>query len=496
MKEKAYYEKVNVKNETLLRNLLQKMPPYCKQFFIGIEPTTSSRTRIAYAYDLNCFFDYLHENNPLCSKKDITEIPLSVLGNLAPMDIEEYLSYLKYYEKDGVEHTNDERGLKRKLASLRSFYRYLYKNEMIGQDPAVKVDMPKIHEKTITRLDIDEVANLLDEVESGESLTEKQQKFHEKTKTRDLAMMTLLLGTGIRVSECVGLDMDDVDFKNNGIKIHRKGGAEVVVYFGEEVRSALMEYMVSANLAFQTKDRIPDIYEHWIARDFFTYIRIAQGSDSRADFLSIMNRPKRYIGRDSLPDETVCFDEWVKLYEEQPWIAERIEKLWYDLKHLSRLSPYAAINYIRRGIGYDDYLAEYAEYRNANKEDFYEVADEILASAKGYRTFEEWFAHIEEYRQELKRLAQEKRRNQNAVTFATLHSAKGLEFTKVYLIDVNEGVMPYKKAVLKQDVEEERRLFYVGMTRAKESLTICSVKKMRGKEVELSRFIKEVGKEP
>ena len=273
--------------------------------------------------------------------------------------------------------------------------------------------------------------------------------------------------------------------------------SEIAVLFRTNMQPrALMEYMVSANLAFQTKDRIPDIYEHWIARDFFTYIRIAQGSDSRADFLSIMNRPKRYIGRDSLPDETVCFDEWVKLYEEQPWIAERIEKLWYDLKHLSRLSPYAAINYIRRGIGYDDYLAEYAEYRNANKEDFYEVADEILASAKGYRTFEEWFAHIEEYRQELKRLAQEKRRNQNAVTFATLHSAKGLEFTKVYLIDVNEGVMPYKKAVLKQDVEEERRLFYVGMTRAKESLTICSVKKMRGKEVELSRFIKEVGKEP
>ena len=243
MKEKAYYEKVNVKNETLLRNLLQKMPPYCKQFFIGIEPTTSSRTRIAYAYDLNCFFDYLHENNPLCSKKDITEIPLSVLGNLAPMDIEEYLSYLKYYEKDGVEHTNDERGLKRKLASLRSFYRYLYKNEMIEQDPAVKVDMPKIHEKTITRLDIDEVANLLDEVESGESLTEKQQKFHEKTKTRDLAMMTLLLGTGIRVSECVGLDVEDLDFKNDAVKVTRKGGNEMFVYFGEEVEKALLDYL-------------------------------------------------------------------------------------------------------------------------------------------------------------------------------------------------------------------------------------------------------------
>ena len=244
MKEKAYYEKVNVKNETLLRNLLTKMPSYCRQFFIGIEPTTSSRTRIAYAYDLNCFFEYLHENNPICSQKTITEIPLSVLGSLTPLDIEEYLSYLKYYEKDGMEHTNDERGLKRKLASLRSFYRFLYKNEMIEQNPTVKVDMPKIHDKTIIRLDIDEIANLLDEVESGENLTEKQQKYHEKTRTRDLAMMTLLLGTGIRVSECVGLDMDDVDFKNNGIKIHRKGGAESVIYFGQEVRNALMEYMV------------------------------------------------------------------------------------------------------------------------------------------------------------------------------------------------------------------------------------------------------------
>ncbi len=244
MKEKAYYENVNIKNEKLLRNLISKMPDYCKQFFIGIEPTTSSRTRIAYAYDLNCFFEYLHENNPICKKNAISDISLEIIGFLKPMDIEEYLSYLKYYEKDGAEHTNDERGLKRKLASLRSFYRYLYKNELISQDPAVKVDMPKIHEKAIVRLDVDEVASLLDEVESGESLTAGQQRFHDKTRTRDLAILTLLLGTGIRVSECVGLNIEDVDFKNNGIKIHRKGGAEVVVYFGEEVRKALMEYLV------------------------------------------------------------------------------------------------------------------------------------------------------------------------------------------------------------------------------------------------------------
>ena len=244
MKEKAYYEDVNKKNEVKLRKMLSRLPPFCKQFFIGIEPTTSSRTRIAYAYDIGCFFDYIHENNPVYAKMEITQFPLTMLDEITPMDIEEYLSYLKYYEKDGEEHTNEERGIKRKLASLRTFYRYFYKNELIQTDPAVKVDMPKIHEKNITRLDIDEVAKLLDEVESGESLTERQKQYHEKTKTRDLAMMTLLLGTGIRVSECVGLDMDDVDFKNNGIKIHRKGGAEVIVYFGEEVRNALLEYMV------------------------------------------------------------------------------------------------------------------------------------------------------------------------------------------------------------------------------------------------------------
>lgn len=244
MKEKAYYENVNVNNEIRLRKMLETLPIFCKQFFVGIEPTTASRTRLAYAYDIGCFFDYLHEVNPICQRMEIRDFPLSILDQITPMDIEEYLSYLKYYEKDGVEHTNDERGLKRKLASLRSFYHYFFKNELIQNDPAIKVDMPKIHEKNIVRLDIDEVSRLLDEVESGENLTARQQKYHEKTKTRDLAMLTLLLGTGIRVSECVGLDMEDVDFCNNGIKIHRKGGAEVVVYFGEEVREALLNYMV------------------------------------------------------------------------------------------------------------------------------------------------------------------------------------------------------------------------------------------------------------
>lgn len=241
--EHAYYETVDMENELKLRRQLTTLPPYCKQYFIAIEPKSQSRTRLAYAYDLACFFDYLHTNNPLCRQMEIRQIPLQILDQLKPMDIEEYLYSLKVYEKDGVAHTNEERGIKRKLSSLRSFYNYLYKNELIETNPASKVSTPKIHDKNIVRLDVDEVANLLDEVESGESLTKKQQAFHERTKVRDLALLTLMLGTGIRVSECVGLDLDDVDLKNNGIKIHRKGGAEVVVYFGDEVRDALCAYL-------------------------------------------------------------------------------------------------------------------------------------------------------------------------------------------------------------------------------------------------------------
>lgn len=247
IKEKAYHESQNIKNELHLRELMRNLPRFCKQFFIGIEHTTASRTRIAYAYDLGCFFDYLHKENPICSKMEIQDIPITILDQLKPMDIEEYLYHLKLYEKDGVAHANDERAIKRKLSSLRTFYNYYFKNELIDTNPAVKVDMPKIHDKAIIRLDTDEVAQLLDKVESGESLSNRQQMYHERTKVRDLALLTLLLGTGIRVSECVGLDIDDVDFKNCGIKVHRKGGAEVMVYFGDEVLEALLNYMEERN---------------------------------------------------------------------------------------------------------------------------------------------------------------------------------------------------------------------------------------------------------
>ena len=172
------------------------------------------------------------------------QITLEHVENLTVTDLEEYMEYLKYRYNDknqGV--TNRERGIMRKISSLKSFYNYFFRNEKIKTNPAALVQMPKLHEKEIIRLDVDEVAELLDEVESGDSLTDRQRAFHEKTKVRDLALLTLLLGTGIRVSECIGLDIQDVDFKNGGIRIHRKGGKEVTVYFGEEVEDALKDYL-------------------------------------------------------------------------------------------------------------------------------------------------------------------------------------------------------------------------------------------------------------
>ena len=245
------------------------------------------------------------------------------------------------------------------------------------------------------------------------------------------------------------------------------------------------------NVNFKTKDQIPNIYEHWIARDIRAYLNIARGSRMRQDFLMILNKPKRYIGRDSLCESQVAFDEWEKLYDEQPWIAERIEKLHYDIKMLEKMSPYAAINYIRRGIGYDDYIEEYADYRNINKEDLFEVLEELQASAKGFKNYDAWELHMKEYAEELREKAKRKNENPNAVTLATMHSAKGLEFKSVFIIDANEGIMPYKKALLDKEIEEERRLFYVGMTRAIEYLTICAVKEIHNKPAEVSRFVEE-----
>lgn len=247
MNANNYHDEQNKQNILKMRAVLETLPGFCKIFFRGMEEYTSSRTRLAYAYDIRLFFEYLHENNPVCNKMEITEYPLSILDDIKRMDIEEYLQYMSLYQKSGKDISNEERGKARKLASLRSFYNYFYQNEMISTNPAALVPLPKLHEKEIIRLEPNEVAILLDQVEDGTKLTKKELEYHKKTKLRDVALLTLLLGTGIRVSECVGLDISDINFEVNGIKIRRKGGYEAIIYFGEEVETALLDYLEERN---------------------------------------------------------------------------------------------------------------------------------------------------------------------------------------------------------------------------------------------------------
>ena len=242
---KTFFEQTTIDYTLRLRDILKTLPSFAKDFFRAIEPTSSIRTRMNYAYDIRVFFRFLMDNNPVFKKYTIDQFTTTDLERLDPVDIEEYMEYLKVYKRDDDElMTNGEKGLARKMSSLRTFYGYYYKRQMIEKNPSLLVDMPKLHEKAIIRLDADEVALLLDHVEScGSKLSGQAKLYHEKTKDRDLAILTLLLGTGIRVSECVGLDINDVDFKNNGIKVTRKGGNEMIVYFGDEVQDALLNYM-------------------------------------------------------------------------------------------------------------------------------------------------------------------------------------------------------------------------------------------------------------
>ena len=243
-KKVTYHEQTDVENTLRLRDVLKTLPPFCKDFFRAIEPRTTTKTRISYAYDIRIFFQFLLEQNPAFRDWSIDAFTVDVLDQLTAVDLEEYEEYLKVYQAGDKTETNGERGLKRKMSSLRSFYAYYFKREMIHTNPTVLVDVPKIHQKSIIRLEADEVALLLDYIEhGGDDLTGQKKVYYEKNKDRDLALVTLLLGTGVRVSECVGLDIEDVDFKNNGIKVTRKGGNEMVVYFGPEVEKALKNYL-------------------------------------------------------------------------------------------------------------------------------------------------------------------------------------------------------------------------------------------------------------
>lgn len=252
MDSKNYYNQQEIKNAIHLRELQEKFPCYCEEFFSGIKHTTSSSTRIAYAYDLNVFFEYLITHNIQYKDKKFYDITLNDLDNIKAIEIKSYLEYLNYYFKDKnrnqpEKRTNNEIGKARKLSTIRSFYKYFYKKGMIKNNPTLLVELPKVQEKHIVRLDVDEIVKLIEEVKIGDNLTDCQKRYHYHTKSRDLAIITLLLGTGIRVSECVGLNLLDIDFDVNSIRIIRKGRNEELVFFGEKVKDILISYLELRN---------------------------------------------------------------------------------------------------------------------------------------------------------------------------------------------------------------------------------------------------------
>ena len=254
----------------------------------------------------------------------------------------------------------------------------------------------------------------------------------------------------------------------------------------------LAEILMRYNIPFRTKEKIPDLYDHWIAKDLFCYIRVAKGSRRRSDLLRIMNRPNRYLSRESLPSETVDFGEWERWYADMDWVQKRLRKFFNDLDMISRMRPYSAVNYIRKAVGYEGYLKETAEKRQIEYEELEEVLDELQSAAKPFATFEEWTAHVNLMREELKKQGERGAEEKDAVMLSTLHGAKGLEYAHVYIPDLNEGYLPYRKSVLDSGIEEERRLLYVGMTRAKEELTLSSCGKIHSREALPSRFLDEI----
>ena len=302
-------------------------------------------------------------------------------------------------------------------------------------------------------------------------------------------------GPGVRIlafedqqQECLYLLKEMQEYKKNGGAWQQMA----VLYRTNTQPRLLIQKLMEFNVPFRVRDQVPNLFEHWIAKNLFCYIRLACGSKLRKDLLPVLNRPKRYMNRECLNDEIICWEYMMDYYKDKPYVCDKIERLQYDLKMLGRMGPFAAINYIRHVMGYEEYLKEYAEFRRMNAEDLLEVLNELQESARAYKTYDEWFAYMERYKKEMDEMRKRQQEVKEGVHLATMHSSKGLEYDKVFILDAAEGITPYKKAVLDADLEEERRMFYVAMTRAKKELTICWAKKQFSHDLTVSRFVEEM----
>lgn len=303
-------------------------------------------------------------------------------------------------------------------------------------------------------------------------------------------------GKEIEVVTFKDISAQNMEIVNKILNYHKEGisYSDIAVLFRTNTQPrALIEKFMEYNVPFKMKDMLQNLYEHWISKDIIAYIKIALGSRERELFLNIINRPKRYISRECFREQKVDINNIKDYYRDKKYVVERIEKLEYDLGMIKKINPFAAVNYIRRAIGYDEYLTEYARFRRLNEEELLETLSELTESARLYNSYEEWFLHMDEYKKEIKIQAElSKQKDSDSVAMATFHASKGLEYRTVFLIDVNEEITPHRKAILPEDIEEERRMFYVAMTRAKEELYLYNVKERYGKDLSVSRFIGEL----
>ena len=289
--------------------------------------------------------------------------------------------------------------------------------------------------------------------------------------------------------------VQEAEYVLERIREYREKGVsytEMAILYRTNVDArAMSELMTEYQIPFVMKEHLNNIYEHFIALDMISYLRLSQGEYDRKYFLQIANRPNRYLTRESMKTGNVSYESLRRYYRDKDWMVDRIDQLEWDMKMICDKTPYAAIQYIRKRMGYDEFLKEYAAYRKIPSEDLFEVLEEIWQNSKGYGTIKEWFEHIESYGKMLKE-QNKKNGEKEGVNLMTMHAAKGLEFDTVFVIEANEGSCPYKKATADEEIEEERRLFYVAMTRAKRKLVISYVKEKNGKDLLPSRFVSEL----
>ena len=289
--------------------------------------------------------------------------------------------------------------------------------------------------------------------------------------------------------------VQEAEYVLERIREYREKGVsytEMAVLYRTNVDArAMSELMTDYQIPFVMKEHLNNIYEHFIALDMISYLRLSQGEYDRKYFLQIANRPNRYLTRESMKTGNVSYESLRRYYRDKDWMVDRIDQLEWDMKMICDKTPYAAIQYIRKRMGYDEFLKEYAAYRKISSEDLFAVLEEIWQNSKGYGTIKEWFEHIESYGKMLKE-QNKKNGEKEGVNLMTMHAAKGLEFDTVFVIEANEGSCPYKKATTDEEIEEERRLFYVAMTRAKRKLVISYVKEKNGKDLLPSRFVSEL----